>query len=174
MPLFTQLINFRVFLQKETTTSPRTDPECPRTRFSMEARGNIMAFLMGAVTYFRNKRMTEGALRNTHLEISEVKGSLSMLMKRRARACRCGVLLFVLIFCSELIRWAENVDDKTVLQMITTLGELEVRSNALAQGYVEKYKEFSEVFREILFERQELHGELLFVPPHELQLSEGR
>lgn len=96
--------------------------------------------------YFTNKRMSEGALRNTHLEITQVRNSLTTIMKTRARAC------------SELIRWAEGLDDPAVLQLITSLGELEVKTNAASTVYVNKYREFCEVFRDILLERQELNN----------------
>ena len=33
--------------------------------------------------------MSEGALRNTHLEISRVRNGIGDLMKLRAHACRC-------------------------------------------------------------------------------------
>ncbi len=56
--------------------------------------GGIFVLLLSAnhhaVLYFRNKRMSEGALRNTHLEIKEVKDSLNIELKRRAKACRCA------------------------------------------------------------------------------------
>lgn len=59
---------------------------------------------------------------------------------------------------SELIKWAQTLEDSAVLQMITTLGDLEVRTNALSKEYLAKYKEFCEVFKQILFEKEELNG----------------
>eukprot|EP00048_Salpingoeca_helianthica_P009240 m.132646 g.132646 ORF g.132646 m.132646 type:complete len:1072 (-) comp14815_c0_seq1:35-3250(-) len=96
--------------------------------------------------YFTNAHMSEGALRNTHLEITQVRESMTAVMKTRAKAC------------SELIRWAGGLDDPAVLQLITGLGELEVKSNAASSAYVSKYREFCEVFRDILLEKQELNN----------------
>ena len=49
------------------------------------------------------------------------------------------------------------MDDTAILQMLTTLGDLEVRSNELSRKYTESYREFSEVFRQILLEKEELN-----------------
>jgi hypothetical protein len=58
----------------------------------------------------------------------------------------------------ELIKWAETLGDPAVLQLLNSLGELEVRSNALSRTYMVEYQEFCDVFKQILFEKEELNG----------------
>ncbi len=46
-----------------------------------------------------------------------------------------------------------------MLRLISSLGELEVRSNVLSKTYIAEYQDFCEVFKQILFEKEELNGE---------------
>eukprot|EP00051_Salpingoeca_urceolata_P017529 m.239637 g.239637 ORF g.239637 m.239637 type:complete len:907 (+) comp18980_c0_seq9:247-2967(+) len=93
--------------------------------------------------HVRNKVLSEGELRNVHLEIKEVDRPWEALVKQRGKATK------------NVLQWAETQSNE-VQQFLKSVTELEKQSIEAAAAYGKAHRSFARSFKELLVEKVSL------------------